>query len=292
MPIQQLITRWSFLLGIGLVMSTQTGCQIFQRFGTRPEPAPIVLDATPSQQRLLETLNAHANRVKQLHSNISLSFDGMPKLKGTLQLERPDRLRMKAGVMGVSELGVDVGSNSDQFWVWSKASLPGQQPAIYFANQNEYRDGRSRAAIPIEPQWIIDASGLVDFSASDVHQGPFAGAGGMLKMHSIRQTSAGPVTRVCLIEPQSARIVQQALYDASNNLIAWSNSSNYRYYAEEQVSLPQRIELHVIAPDGQDVKLVLDAGEYKINALYGNPDQMWTMPTPEGIPKINLAARP
>jgi len=89
--------------------------------------------------------------------------------------------------------------------------------------------------------------------------------------------------------PKSARIVQQSLYDASNNLIAWSNSSNYRYYAEEQVSLPQRIELHVIAPDGQDVKLVLDAGEYKINALYGNPDQMWSMPNPEGIPKVNLA---
>jgi len=26
--------------------------------------------------------------------------------------------------------------------------------------------------------------------------------------------------------------------------------------------------------------------------LYGNPEQMWSMPDPEGIPKVNLARQP
>lgn len=279
--------RW--LICLLVLTVSQSGCQMFRNFHTRPEPAPTILQPAPTQQHLLATLNDQAAKVNQLQTDVSLSLDGMPRLKGTLQLERPDRMRLKAGVMGVSELGVDVGSNSDQFWVWSKASLPGQPPAIYFADHRNYQANRSRLAIPLEPQWIIDASGLVEFRSDEVHQGPFPGPGGRLQLHSIRQTPSGPVTRVCTIEPQTARIVQIALYDASSQLIAWSNSSRHRYYADVGVSLPQRIELHLMAPNGEDVKLVLEAGEYSLNSLYGDPDRMWTMPTPEGIPRINLA---
>jgi hypothetical protein len=277
------------VLALTTLTTTQSGCQIFQRFGARPEPAPLVFNAFPSQQQLLTVINAQTSRVRQLQANISLSLDGMPKLKGTLQLERPDRLRLKAGVLGVSELGVDVGSNSELFWIWNKASLPGQPPAIYFARQQDYHRLQNRAALPIEPQWIIDASGLVEFSPSDRHDGPFTGAGGRLTMHTVRQTASGPVTRVTMIDPNSARILQQAVYDSGNRLIAYSNSSDYLFYEDQQVSLPRRIELHVISPDGQDLKLVLEAGDYKINSLYGDPDQMWTMPNPEGIPTVDLA---
>ena len=192
-------------------------------------------------------------------------------------------------MLGVSELGVDVGSNSELFWIWNKASLPGQPPAIYFARQQDYHHLQNRAALPIEPQWIIDASGLVEFSPNDVHHGPFTNAGGRLTMHTVRQTASGSVTRVTTIDPNSARILQQAVYDSANRLIAYSNSSDYRFYEDQQISLPRRIELHVISPDGQDLKLVLEAGDYKINALYGDPDQMWTMPNPAGIPRVNLA---
>ena len=278
------------LLSISLLLVlTQSGCQIFQRFGTRPDPVPVVFKDMPSQEQLIATLNANSSRVRQLQSTISLLMDGIPKIKGSLQLECPDRIRIKAGLMGISELGVDVGSNSDRFWIWSKAATPGQTPAIFFARHEDFRNGLVQAPLPLEPQWIIDAAGLIEFSPEEIHQGPFPVSGGKLKLHSIRQTPNGPITRVSLIDAKSAKIYQQAMYDASNRLIAYSNSSNYRYYEGEQVSLPQWIELHVFAPDGQDIKLVVEAGDYRINSLHGDPDKMWTMPTPAGISTVNLA---
>ena len=40
--------------------------------------------------------------------------------------------------------------------------------------------------LPLEPQWIIDAAGLVEFAPAEVHQGPFPVSGGKLKLYSIR----------------------------------------------------------------------------------------------------------
>jgi hypothetical protein len=204
---------------------------------------------------------------------------------------------MKAGLMGVSEMGVDVGSNSKQFWIWSKAALPGQPPAMYYANHDEFERSQVRQAIPLEPKWLIDALGLVQFSPADVHHGPVLAAGGRMKLFTVRQTPTGPQTRVTLFSSSTGLIEQQAAYDSSNQLIAYTNSSNYKNYAEHQISLPQRIELHMIQEDGQDVKMVVDLGNFSIGtptvkALYGDPVKMWTMPEAPGVPKIDLARVP
>ncbi len=262
---------------------------MFRQFGGRDvEPAPVVFDAMPAQAELIAQINANAARVRQLETNVTLAVDGLPRIKGSLQLERPDRIRIKAGLMGISELGVDVGSNSELFWVWSKAAMQGQSPAIYFASHDDYRSNLHRSALPLEPQWIIDAMGLVEFTENDTHRGPYPADGGRWKLVSTRQTPAGPMTRVSIIEPKSATILQQAIYNSSNRRVAYSNSSRYRYYADEQVSLPHWIDLHLFDPEGREIKVTVEAGDYKINALYGDPDQMWTMPNPAGIPRVDL----
>ncbi len=282
--------RWLMLSIVAILVCTQTGCQVFRRFGTRPQPVPVVFNGTPSLDELLGKLNANASAVRQLDANIKLSMAGMPKLKGKLQLERPNRIRMKAGVLGVAELGVDVGSNNELFWVWARASLPNQTPAIYYARHDQYQNSQIRAALPLEPQWLIDATGLVEFSPNDTHQGPFPGPNGFLKLISTRQTVAGPITRQTLIEPRSARIYQQTIYDATGRRVAYSDSSEFRMYADEQVSLPHKIVLHVFGPDGTEAAvLTVSADEFRINSLFGDPDRMWSMPDPEGVRMINLA---
>jgi hypothetical protein len=273
-----------------LLLATQPGCQMFRGFGKRAAPAPIVLKGTPTQAELLNRLNEHAGRVKQLQSMVVLEIPGTPRLNGNLIMERPDRLRLKAGLGGISELGFDVGSNSELFWLWNKATLPGQPPpAIYYARQADYYRLQQMAALPIDPQWIIDATGLVEFSPTDVHQGPYLGQDGWLRINTIRRTPVGHVTRVSTIDPKTALILQQSLYDSENRLMGYINSSNFEHFAEHHVSLPRRIELHLISREGQEAKLAINASQYQINSFYGNPDQTWSMPTPDGVPLINLA---
>lgn len=270
----------------------QSGCQIFRGFGVKAAPAPTVFQAQPTQADLLAKLNEHAGRVRQLQSTVSLEIPGAPRLGGTLILERPNRLRLKAGVGGISEMGFDVGSNSELFWVWNKASLPGQPPpAIYYAQQSDYHRVQQAASIPIDPQWIIDASGLVEFSPSDVHHGPYM-EDGQMKIATIKRTSDGHVTRVSAIDPKTALIGQQAFYDTNNRLIGYVNSTQYEYFQDEGVSLPRRIDLHLIPPQGERLTVGINASQYRINQFFGNPDQTWSMPKPDGVRLINLAEAP
>ncbi len=277
------------VLVFAFLLATQTGCQLFARFGQRTPMAPVVFQNTPSKEQLLQTLNAQASSVRQLSTNVKVSMDGMPKLRGTLQMERPGRLRLKAGLMGVSELGVDVGSNDQRFWVWVRASIPGERPAIYFANHAQWQNSPIQRSLPLDPAWLIDGIGLVDFKSNEIHEGPFVDADGRLKLITVRQTGSGRQTRVTLIDPRSARIEQQAVYDAGNRLLAYTNSTDYRVNQDTGVSLPHRIEMHVYQDGGQEMKMVVDAGDYSINALYGDPEKMWAMPTPADVPAVNLA---
>ncbi len=278
---------------LALLLSTQTGCQLFARFGKRPPVAPVAFTNTPTREQLLTTLNQRSSAVRQLSTNVKVSMDGMPRLRGTLQLERPGRLRLKAGLLGVSEMGVDVGSNDEKFWVWVRASVPGEQPRIYFANHDQWQNSPIQRNLPLDPAWLIDGVGLADFRATDRHEGPFLDADGRLKLITIRNTSNGPRTRVTLINARSAHIEQQSVYDSQNQLLAYTNSTDYRAVETDGVAsgvfLPHRVEMHVFQDRGRETKMVVEASEYSINALYGDPTKMWAMPNPGDVPRVNLA---
>ena len=289
-----LIPKLLFLGLFSMGLCTLTGCQIFGgRFsGASAKPIPAY-NNLPSQQQLLDNLRARSAQVRQLSSSVSVSVPGAPKIKGSLQIEFPNRMRMKAGLMGVPT--IDVGSNDEQFWGLLKASIPGQaKPALYYANHEAFNRSPIRGSLPLEPKSLIDSLGIMEFSPNDAHFGPLAAPGGRMKLYTVTQTPTGRQTRVTLLNATSGLIEQQALYDASNQLLGYANSSNYRNYAEQQVSLPQRVELHMIQPDGQDVKVVVDFGTFSVGTpgaqvLYGNPERMWAMPSPDGIPVIDLA---
>ena len=168
------ILRATTLLSILFLTLTQTGCQVFKRFRAEPDPVPVVFNEIPSQQELIAALNANSSRVQQLQSTISLSMDGVPKIKGSLQMERPDRMRIKAGLMGISELGVDVGSNENDSGFGASPRFRVNSRRSFSARHDEFRDQLARMPLPLEPQWIIDATGLVEFRPSDVHRGPFS----------------------------------------------------------------------------------------------------------------------
>jgi hypothetical protein len=187
-------------------------------------------------------------------------------------------------------MGVDVGSNGEHFWIWTRASTPGNPAAFYFASHADFERSAVRQSIPLDPKWLIEGLGLVHFDPNDVHYGPVTTEGGWMKLFTVRQTATGPQTRVMLIDAKTGLIAQQALYDASNQLIAYTDSSDYTTISHNSrsVSLPQRIVLNVLQGNGQDARMVIDLGSISLEPLYGDPARMWAMPDPEGVPKIDL----
>lgn len=277
------------LLGAAICCSL-SGCQIFTRFRNDSLNAPIVLEKTASLDQLLTAVRAQSERVNQIKTDVRVTAPGSPTLRGDLQIERPDRLRLQAGVLGISDLGFDLGSNQDTFWIWKKAALPGDPPTLFFASHNRYQQSVLREHLQLQPLWLVDALGLIDFNPEDEHTGPFPRKDGRVEIRSFSTSTSRPAVRIAVIDPAKATVNQQSFYDKDGKLLAYLNSIQHQYYPEHQVSLPQRVEIHIAGPDGQTTKLTVDAGKYLINSLFGDPQLLWQMPNPPDVRKIDLSA--
>ena len=265
--------------------------QLFRKFGRPSNPIPVVFNGVPTQQQLLQRLASQTASVKQVDASVSVALEGAPKLKGTIQIERPMRLRLKAGVLGVDQMGVDVGSNDELFWIWNRVPIPGQPPTLMYAAHEQFKrsSGAVRQAIPLEPSWLINALGLVEFSANDFHQGPTLTPQGRLKLITVSDAPSGRQYRITLIDATRGLIEQQSIYDENRNLIAYTNSTGYKFYPEHNVSLPNKVEMHLYTADGQEQELTVTTAKFNINSLFGDPQRMWTMPQPENVRTIDLS---
>lgn len=270
------------------VFPSQSSAQLF-KFGKKKETLPVVFNRMPSQAELLQHLANNSQKFRQLSGDLRVSLDGTPQLRGTMQLELPKRLRIKAGVMGVSQFGVDVGSNEQDFWVWTKVNLPRQKPAIFHASHEGFRQVSSsvREAIPLEPVWLLEGLGLIEFDANTIHQGPVLSREGYLQLYSAIQTPNGRNVRVTTIHPQYGTVLQQSLYDQQNKLIAYTDSLDYRSFPQQRTALPEKIVMYLFQ-HGQQTKMVIEASDYRFDSLYGDPNQMWAMPQPDGVESIDL----
>jgi len=264
----------------------------FSKLFKKEDPLPVVFNRTPTQAELVQHITNNNSKFRQLSSDLVVSLDGTPKLRGTMQLELPRQMRIKAGVIGMS--GVDVGSNDENFWVWTKVRLPNQKPAIFHASHEGFKNANSsvRQAIPLEPVWLLEGLGLIQFEQTDVHRGPSVTPEGHLRLTSFRQTPRGINARVVLVHAKHGTVLQQALYVSQNSnsqykLIAYTDSMDYKYFPKQGTSLPEKIEMHLFQ-NGQQAKMIIEASDFQFNSLYGDPYQMWAMPTPQGVQAIDL----
>ncbi len=266
-----------------------SGCHFF----APKQELPQVFSATPTLEQITGSINENTKRAKQIEGNVTVSMDGLPNLKGNLALEQPRNLRIQAGVLGISELGVDIGSNDDVFWVWSKASGAGMEPMLLYANHEEFARSDAAKTLPIQPKWIVEALGLVTFDPADQHQGPFPNKG-RYEVRSTLNSPKGAITRTVLVNQKTGVIEQMALYDAQNQMIAYANSTKFQYDPETNVKIPRHVDIFFLDPTGKQIKLTIAASRngYRINQIWGDPDLLWKMPQPADVRILDISRVP
>lgn len=280
-------------MSITLFTSSSLQAQLFGRSGPskskffelfQPKPTvPVIYNQLPTQARLIADINARSTRIKQLENRVTLAVPGAPKITGTLQVEFPARMRLKAGMLGISELGLDAGSNDDQFWVWSKAEIGSNKPAMYFAKHAEFKNSQLRTQMPLEPKWLINAYGIISIDPQGNHEGPVVEPSSpdhMLLTTTLISEEGTRSFRRLLISTKTGLIVQVAMYDANGDRVAYSDATNFTYIEKYDIGLPQRIMLTVTQPT-QDFSISVDLSSYSINSLQGDPKLMWKMPRPD-----------
>jgi hypothetical protein len=254
------------------------GCAWWRGWAKTPQ-APMAFQGPPSLEQIAQHINS--NPVKTLEAERArISLDGLPTLTARLAIERPRNLRFRVET-GLTGPELDVGSNPEMFWMWAK-----RNEAVFYARHDQFAGSNARQLVPIQPEFITEALGLMYFDPAGKHEGPFDRGNHRLELRSKILAPDGELTRVMIVNNVYGWILEQHLYDPSGQLIASAKTSNHRHYPVEGASLPHKIEIQL--PPAQ-LAFTLDVSQYRINALSSSAEQLFTMPKFEGAQMVDVA---
>lgn len=256
------------------------GCAWYRGWINAPQ-APTVFTGKPTLEQITAHLNS--NKISQLEAErAKISLDGLPALNARLIVERPRNLRFRVET-GLTGPEIDIGSNNELFWMWAKRNNP---PAAFYARHDQFAGSAARQMMPIQPEWIGEALGVLYFDPQGRHEAPVDRGNHRVEVVSHLPTSDGEMKRVLIINDTYGWILEQHLYDARGQLVASARGSQHRHYPTEGVSLPHHIDISL--PPTQ-MAFSIDVGQYRINSLTGSPEQLFTMPKFEGYQLVDVA---
>lgn len=271
-----------WLLGLApLILSSGATCN---RYGSQLYPAaPPAFVRPPTLEEVIYAVNSNTGRVQSLQADSgSLSCQGYPSLRASVALERPRRLRLRGTFLGPE---LDVGSNDDVFWLWAKSN---PEPVIYYARHDQFRGSAAQHLLSVEPEWLIEAFGLVSIDAGNVIRGPVTRPDGRIELWT-RAGSAAEYVRSAVVHETFGWLVEQTIRDSAGQVLASARTSGHRFYPAVGASLPHHIEIDF--PPAR-MSFVLDVPQFAVNQLPPDAVQLWTLPEIEGYRPVNLAQSP
>jgi hypothetical protein len=124
-------------------------------------------------ERFVQFVNLRANQLQAIESSevqMRVSGKGIPigvNLEGNLVAAQPRCFRLRA--MGKLAGTVDLGSNPEQFWVYTGGA---GEPLFVYASHTDFESGRAKipGGLPFEPDWVMQALGLATLPAGPLYE--------------------------------------------------------------------------------------------------------------------------
>jgi hypothetical protein len=240
--------RRPFLLVlVALAMShSLSGCACFRNFtGARPAAPPAcVLAADASKEEVIGFLNENTQKITAWRTDKATISTrgkaGVPMRVGaTIAVESPRNFRLIAHSVIGNE--VDLGSNQEQFWFWNKHN---DQPGVFLARHDEELGRKKRFPIPFQPDWIIEALGVIDIDPEDVTMQPGSPGSNTVWLLADRVSPQGfKIRKVTVVDTCRGVIREHALYDARGQLIARAALSGHNRDPKSDAILPSQIAI-------------------------------------------------
>lgn len=268
---------WTLLAAVGLASLSGANCP--RQLVHQP-----VVPAGATLEQVVETVNRNNGQITSFYTaQAEVAADGMmTALKGPMAFERPMRLRFRGGTL-VTGPEVDLGSNDEVFWVWARRS---PQRAVFYCRHDRFAESPIRRLMPIEPEWLVEALGIGAFEPELPHQGPFPSKNGGLEIRTIRETEAGPVAKITVVDPNRGVIAGQYIFDPQGKMVISAVAREHRVDPLTGLTIARKIEIRAPAVP---LLMKLDLGNVQINRLPGNPQELWAMPRYEDYPLVDLS---
>jgi hypothetical protein len=278
-------SRLSVCSGL-LLLVTASGCHFEAQFTHQDFGSP--LPANASVDEVVRRVNANIERVSAWRSNdVRISGQSLPvHLTGTIAVERPRNFHLTAGILRMDE-EADFGSNAEWFWFWVKhGSMNGQPSYVYQARHEDVPNSQMLSQIPFQPDWLMEALGVVPIDTQHVSLHPEAG-GQFVNLISERLSPSGQmVKKVIRVDLRRGLVLSHSLVDMNGLLIARATLDQHIRDRATGIVMP-----HVIAlewPQAQ-LKIKLEITEIEVNPTT-IPPRNWQVPRKPYYPAFDIGA--
>jgi hypothetical protein len=248
------------------------------------EILPAMLPPTPTLEQVTNSINGNTSLVRSDWATGSLSVPGAPSIPITLAIEPPLRFRLRAST-AITGPEVDIGSNDELFWFWVRR----QQPALYFCRHDQFYASSARSILPVEPEWIVEALGLVRLDPAEQPTLALSDGANRLVINSVHHGPAGDTTKRTVVDARTGVVIEQHLYDMRGTRIASAFTSHHHRDIITGAILPRDIRIQ--CPTSQ-LELAISLDTMQVNSLGPQSAGMWVKPSYPGYPEVNLAVSP
>lgn len=180
---------------------------------TKPvQSIPDIIKRINGRNSLVRSLSAHDAVFKAYINNFSLNF------KGSVFFEKDDNFRIYVRSIFGQEL--DIGSNVNTFWFWSKRMVP---QGLYYAAVKDFE--KTRLKSPYHPIWIKDCLGLSEINLDKCQVQELETK--WIVIEQIKDGNGQPMKKVGFINKATERIEGYILYDRNGGIIATGEIQEY-----------------------------------------------------------------
>jgi hypothetical protein len=247
------------------------------------QPLPRALQPNASLDQVIDVVNQNSSKVHSFYApRATVSVPGFPGLRSTVAFQRERNFRLK-GETSFTGPEIDLGSNPELFWLWIRRNQP---PALLFCRHDQFAQASARQVVPIEPEWLIQALGLVSFEPNLQHQGPFPVQAGRIEIRSAPPPGVTGSPRITVIDDTRGIVLEQHVYDTQGTRLATAIMKNHMRDPQTGAILPRHVDIQW--PPAK-IDFGIELGDVQINTLGDNSPELWTKPTYAGYGEINLA---
>lgn len=273
--------RRGWALCVLLVWMATTGASCPRIVEQYTQPIPRALPPSASLAQIIDVVNDNSARVQSLSTTrATIVTPGVPSLNANIALQRPRSFRLMAEKFGPQ---LDVGSNDELFWLWVAQSQP---PALFYCRHDQFAASAARQIMPVEPEWLIEAFGIVSFDRSQPLEGPSPVGNGRVEIRSHAGPPGRQTTRVTIIDASYGVVLEQHVYDARGVLLASALLSKHTRDPASGAKLPRHIKVQW--PPAR-LELSIDMADLHVNQLPADPRELFAKPSYSGYNDIDLA---
>lgn len=218
---------------------------------------------------------------------VHLHVDGVPiALPASIAVEAPRNFRLLVSHPLSGGQEVDIGSNSERFWIWSKDA-----PQVMTASHDDVALAIQELEMPvhIHPDWLMEVFGVIPLKAEEFELKRPELENGHVELVAARQSPLGEdVERVIRVNVCRGRISEHFLRLPGGKVLA-------RARMEKYTKLPEGPELPLLVtlewPDAR-MKMVMEIRSPEVNCtnMAGNGN-LWKIPDHAKVVDIGAMAR-